>query len=494
MMASYPNTVHFTGLNRPVSIEWSARNLPVEGKIPDEIDGAFFRAVPDPTHPPLFEDDHALSADGMVSRFRIKNGAIDHDIRYVQTPRFLAEREARGSLFGRYRNPFTDKPEVKGVDRAVANTTSVWHAGRLLMTKEDALGYEVNPHTLETVGRYDFGGALRSETMTAHVRVDPATGEMFFFGYEAGGICTTDVAYCIADKDGKLVSEQWFQQPYCSSIHDFVITEKYAIFPLFPTLVDLERLKSGGVHWIHEQEEDSWLGIMPRYGKVSELRWFKGPKGVSAYHMVNAFDEGDTVNVDLCLGNTNAFPFMHKPEAPLDPRTLTGGLTRWSVDLSKPDATLQSRIIGPPGDLPRLRDADQGRPYTHCWMPTYDPRLGPPVPGGPVGASFNALLRVDVVTGKVDAMTRGPGWAFNEPVHVPSKIPGHDGYLILTIDREIDAHSHESFLLVLDATNINAPPLATVRMPVPLHPQVHGWWVSGEQLAQSKHQDKPRAA
>ncbi len=148
---------------------------------------------------------------------------------------------------------------------------------------------------------------------------------------------------------------------------------------------------------------------MPRYGKVSELRWFKGPKGVSAYHMINAFDEGSTINVDLCLSNTNAFPFMHKPEDKFDPRTLQGGLTRWTVDLSQPDAQIASRIVGPPGDLPRLRDADQGRPYTHCWMPTYDPRLGPPVLGGPVGVTFNAVLRADLVTGRVDALTFGPG-------------------------------------------------------------------------------------
>lgn len=489
-MSSYPKTVHFTHLNRPVSIEWSARNLPVEGKIPDEIDGAFFRAVPDPTHPPLFEDDHALSADGMVSRFRIQNGHVDHDIRYVRTPRFEAERKARKSLFGRYRNPFTDDESVKGVDRAVANTTSVWHAGRLLMTKEDALAYEVNPHTLETIGRYDFGGKFTSETMTAHVRVDPVTGEMFFYGYEAKGLCTDDVCYAIADKDGNVTSEQWFKQPYCSSIHDFVITEKYAIFPLFPTLVNIERLKSGGVHWIHEQDEDSWLGVMPRYGNVSELRWFKGPKGVSAYHMINAFDEGTKINVDLCLSNTNAFPFMHKPEDNFDPRTLQSALTRWTVDLSKPDAQVESRVIGPPGDLPRLRDADQGRPYTHCWLPTYDPRLGPPVLGGPVGVTFNAVLRVNVVTGQVDALTFGPGWAFNEPVHVPSKTPGHDGWLLLTVDHVIDENRHESELLVIDATDIAKGPIARVKMPVPLHPQVHGWWVSAAELAKSKHQDK----
>ena len=35
---------------------------------------------------------------------------------------------------------------------------------------------------LETVGEYDFGGALHGP-MTAHPKVDPATGEMVFFGY-----------------------------------------------------------------------------------------------------------------------------------------------------------------------------------------------------------------------------------------------------------------------------------------------------------------------
>ena len=487
-MSRYPDTVQFDRLNRPIGIEWTQRNLEVQGSIPAEINGAFFRAVPDPAHPPRFADDIALSGDGMISRFLIDNGHVDHDIRYVRTARFEAERKARHALFGKYRNPFTDLPEVSAVDRAVANTTPVWHAGRLLMTKEDARAYEVNPHTLETIGSYDFGGTLRSQTMTAHVRVDPATGEMFFFGYEAGGLCTDDVAYCIADKEGRLVSEQWFKQPYLSTIHDFALTEKYIAFPLFPTLTNLERLKAGGDHWQHEPDQDSWMGVMPRYGKVSQMRWFRGPKGVSAFHFVNAFDEGDTIHVDACLTNTNAFPFMHRPDDPLDPRRMTGGLTRWSVDMSDPDAQLQSRVIAPPGDLPRLRDADQGRPYKTAWLPTYDPRIGPPVSGGPVGSCFNALLYVDVTTGRVqDALSMGPGYAFNEPVHVPSQTPGHAGWLLCVIDHEVDFQHHESELFVLQADRLSAPPVARVKMPVALRPQVHGWWVSAAELANSKH-------
>ena len=121
-----------------------------------------------------------------------------------------------------------------------------------------------------------------------------------------------NVAYCIADKDGNLVSEQWFEQPYLSTIHDFVITEKYAIFPIFPTLADLDRIKAGGAHWAHRQDLESWVGIMPRYGKVEEMQWIKGPVGVSVFHEVNAYDDGDLVHIDLCLSETNAFAFMRE--------------------------------------------------------------------------------------------------------------------------------------------------------------------------------------
>ncbi len=157
MTLRFPETGQFTALNKPVRMEYDIRELPVEGDIPKEISGAFFRAVPDPAYPPLHADDHVLSGDGMVSRILIEDGHVDSAIRYVHTHRFLAERKARRALFGKYRNPFTDDPSVAGVDRTVANTTPVWHAGRLFMTKEDGRPYEINPHTLETIGRYDFG-------------------------------------------------------------------------------------------------------------------------------------------------------------------------------------------------------------------------------------------------------------------------------------------------------------------------------------------------
>src|SRR3990170_2171490 len=434
-MNAFPQTIHFIGSNPPRRLEISVRDLEVEGEIPPEIDGAFFRAVPDNAHAPMFEDDVALNADGMIARFNFDGGAVDYDVRYVETERYLAEKTARRALFGRYRNPFTDDPSVAGVDRTVANTTPVWHAGRLFMTKEDGRAYEINPHTLATAGKWDWYGSLKSETFTAHPRVDPVTGELFFFGYEAGGLCSRDIAYGIADAEGKLVSEQWFEQPNCATVHDFVITQKYAIWPIFPTTANLDRLKAGGHHWAHQQELESWLAIMPRYGDVSEMKWIKGPAGVSVFHEVNAYDDGDLVHIDLCLTDTNAFPFMREAGGiQRAQQEIQGALTRWTVDMSKADPQIEERPLGPPGDLPRLADIDQGRPYNRAWYLSMNPRGGPPMPGGPVGINFNALMRIEPGNGRLSVMGVPPGAAISEPAHVPSSDPAHGGWLLSVID------------------------------------------------------------
>lgn len=485
-MTGFPPTIHFTGLNTPVRAEASVRNLLIEGTIPAEIDGAFFRAVPDPAHPPMFDDDHILSGDGMIASFRFDGGTVDYRIRYVETARYLAERSARRALFGQYRNPYTDDPAVAGVDRTVANTTPLWHAGRLFMTKEDGRAYRVDPVTLDTIGSWDFDGALRSQTMTAHSRVDPETGTLYSFGYEADGPCSRAIAYAIVGPDGALRREQWFDQPYGGMIHDFAITATRAIFPIFPTTTDHERLRAGGPKWAHDQSLTCRIGIMPRDGDVAGMRWFEGAAGASAFHIMNAFDEGDRVHLDLFVSDTNAFPFMRAAGGiERAQHEIGGGFQRWTFDLSAPDSGFAVRPLGPPGDMPRIRDCDTGRAYRHGWYLTVNPAGPPPLPGGPVGMTFNMLIRVDVATGALTALPLPPGHAISEPVHVPSTRADHDGWLLAVVDRQVGDGSFASALWVIDATDIAAGPIARVHVPVPLRAQVHGAWVSAAELARA---------
>lgn len=486
-MAGFPQTPDYSGLNRPVGAEYDLADLKVVGTIPAEVEGSFFRAVPDAAFPPFMEDGGAiLSADGMISAIRFAGGNASTSMRFVQTARHQAEVAAGEAIFGKYRNPFTDKPAARGIDRTVANTTPIWHAGRLLLAKEDGRPYRVDPRTLETMGSYDFGGKLKSLTSTAHGRIDPETGELFMFGYEADGLASTKVAYFIVDKDGNLTREQWFDAPYCAMMHDFVITENYVLFPIYPTLSDLQRLQDGGDHWVHHLDMDSWVGVMPRYGDVSELRWFKGPKGVFCYHMMNAHeDAAGLIQFDQCLANVNAFPFIQRASGLNIPPWENGGrLARWSINLKDGSESIAETIIGPPGDFPIIPATRQGRHLDYGWMLTMNPQMqGPPVSGGPVGAMFNVLMRLDFNGKPPQALMLPPAHCIQEPVHVPSAAKGHEGWLIAIVDHQTGPDDFEHECWIVEAGNVGAGPVARITIPHRLRPQVHGWWVSAAQLS-----------
>jgi carotenoid cleavage dioxygenase len=163
---------------------------------------------------------------------------------------------------------------------------------------------------------------------------------------------------------------------------------------------------------------------------------------------------------------------------------LGGRLARWSIDLKTGADGVTETTIGPPGDLPLIPAASQGRPYTHGWMLTMNPEMqGPPVAGGPVGAMFNMLLRLDFTGRPTLALALPPGHCFSEPVHVPSSAPRHEGWLLTMVDLQTGPADFKHALWVIDAGNPGAGPVAKICIPHRLRPQVHGWWVSAAELA-----------
>lgn len=474
MAKPFPNTMDFGGWNAPSRIECDIYDLVIEGNLPEEINGSWYRSIPDPQYSPMLGDDTYLSGDGMVSLFRFENGHVDFKMRYVQTDRWKAERAARRSLFGLYRNPYTDDPSVQGKPRNANNTTPIWHGGKLLALKEDSRAMELHPHTLETIGMWDYDGKLKSQTMTAHTRLAAETGDLYFFGYEAGGLVTRDVAFCVADKKGNLVREEWFEAPYVALMHDFAVTHEHVIFPVFPITASLDRIKAGGHHWIFEQDKESFIGIMPRDGSVKHMRWFRGPAR-SSFHFMNAYSEGNRVHMYFGVSKAPPFPFMQKASGiDLHPSQVRIGFVRWTFDLNKPGDQFEEEIIGPSGDMPRVAQKDHMTDFDIGYYQTYDPQNGPPLIAGPVGAGFNTILRMEVKTGKYKALSLGTGTTVQEHIHIPSKVPGHEGYLAFVVDLH---DQHLSEVAVVEAEHIEKGPIARIKIPFRLRVQVHGTWV-----------------
>jgi len=241
---------HFSGdFFTTLRFEGEVFDCEVQGEVPRDIRGTFYRLGGDWLYPPRSPLDAPFSADGFISMFRFSSGRVDYRGRFVRTPRYEANRAAGRQLFGIYRNRRGDDPSVRALNGTVANTTPVVHAGRLFATKEDSRPYEIDPHTLETRGEWDFYGKYRSLTFTAHPKIDPVSGELICFGYEATGEASRDVYVYTIDRTGHVTREVRLQAPYVSEMHDMAITRHHIVIPMFPLTTDKEWLEAGNIHW-----------------------------------------------------------------------------------------------------------------------------------------------------------------------------------------------------------------------------------------------------
>src|SRR5690606_21883552 len=119
MALSYENHPALQGDFEPARFNSSVYDCEVEGAIPPGLDGVFYRVGAEWFYPPKFSDDSPFAADGIATSFRISEGSCDFTARFIETPRYLANRAARRQQFGYYRNPFTHDLQVRGTHDTV---------------------------------------------------------------------------------------------------------------------------------------------------------------------------------------------------------------------------------------------------------------------------------------------------------------------------------------------------------------------------------------
>jgi carotenoid cleavage dioxygenase len=485
MSRLFPNTAEFTGaLYKPARFEGEIFDLEVDGKVPEEIDGTFFQVAPDPQYPPMLGEDIFFNGDGAISAFCFKNGHVDFKRRYVMTERLKAQRAARASLHGIYRNQYTNDPSVSGLNNSTANTNVIVHGGVLLAMKEDSAPYALDPVTMETIGLWDFRGQLTSATFTAHPKIDPVTGDLLCFGYEAKGDATPDIVYYEIDAAGFKKREIWIVAPYAAMIHDFAVTENYVIFPLMPLTCDVDRLKNGGRHFQWQPGLDQLFGVLRRDGDGRDVRWFKAPNGFQG-HTLNAFDDRGRIYLDLPITSGNIFYFFPQADGTVPPpETLASNMMRLTIDMnSSSDGLEMTPLTSFPCEFPRSDDRYMGRQYSHGFVIAMDPAK--PFDEERIGRRpfqfFNQLAHINVATGKIKTWFADDQSCFQEPIFVPKSAdaPEGEGYVIGLCNR---LREQATDLLILDAQRLDEGPIATVKLPMRLRMSLHGNWMPGAAL------------
>ncbi len=463
-VSRFPDSPNFRDLFAPSRVELNLEDLEFEGVLPDDLDGVFYRVAPDPQFPPLLGDDIWFNGDGMAARFDFHGGRVDFRQRWVRTEKFLLEQAAGKALFGAYRNPLTDDPSVSGQVRGTANTNIVFHAGRLLALKEDSPPVAMDAGTLQTRGSWDFAGALIGQTFTAHPKVDASKGEMIAFGYAARGLMTPDIAVYRIDADGRLAQTTWIKVPYYCS---------------------WERLERGLPHFGWDGSREMYIGVLPRTMDAAALRWFRGPARF-ATHVMNAFNDGTRVHLDMPVAAGNMFPFFPDVTgAAFDPTAAAARVTRLTLDMGSKGEGVESQTLhATVGEFPRIDDRYATQPYRHGYLCAQDASrpFDLKASRSATGLMMNTLVHMDHQSGQTRTCWCGPGASFQEPVFAPKSrhAPEGEGYLLAIVNL---LNEHRSAIVVLDAQRLNEGPLATLSLPVRLRQGLHGNWVPRWQLS-----------
>jgi carotenoid cleavage dioxygenase-like enzyme len=482
MSLRFPKTSEFTGsLYAPSRFEGQIRDLEVEGQVPLDLRGSFVQVAPDPEYPPMLGDDIYFNGDGAVSAFRFIQGHVDFQRRYVDTARLLAQRKARRSLHGVYRNPFTNDPSVAGLSNSTANTNIVPFNGMLLALKEDSLPYAMDANSLETLGEWNFRDQITNTPFTAHPKIDPVSGALIAFGYEAKGIASRDIVCYEFDRHGIKTREVWIEAPYAGMIHDFAVTPNFVIFPLLPSTADLDRIRGGGRHFEWQPELDFRFGVLSRRAEAGDVRWFSAPNCFQA-HVLNAYEEADgKIVLDMPMASGNIFYFFPQADGRTEqPETLKSELARWTLDPHASSDRAQVKTLFPwPCEFPRCDYRYVGQRHQHAFMLVMDPRL--PYAEERIGPRpfqfFNQIAHLDLGSGHVDAWFSGDTDCFQEPTFVARSAdsPEGDGYLIALLNHLAEGTTE---LIVMDTLRVQDGPVARIKLPLRLRMSIHGNWVS----------------
>ena len=467
------NHPYLNGAWTPLHEEVDADDLHViEGAIPRDIDGVYLRNTENQIHQPLGRF-HPFDGDGMIHQIAFRDGKASYRNRFLRTRCFAAEQEARGSLWGGLADPvaLAKRPGfgAHGSLKDSSSTDVVVHAGLGLSTfYQCGEGYRFDPLTLETIGPAPW---VPIDGISAHPKVDEATGELLFFNYSKQA---PYLHFGIVGADDKLKSYRPVPVPGPRLPHDMAFTQHYAIINDMPMFWDEELLKRD-IHAVRMHDGlPSRFALVPRDG--GEIRWFEAAP-TYVLHWLNAYEDGDEVILDgyfqeqpMPPPRTDAPKGFGSMMAYLDEHSFRSKLHRWRFNLAD-GTTREERLDEAIMEFGMINGRFGGRPYRYGYSTVTEPGW----------FLFTGFVKNDLITGERWTYDLGPGRYGSEAPFAP-RIGGtaeDDGYLVSFVTDETTGTSE---CVLLDAARIQDGPVCRIALPHKICSGTHACWADRAQL------------
>jgi carotenoid cleavage dioxygenase len=469
------NHPYLNGAWTPLHEEVNAWDLRViEGAIPTDIDGLYVRNTENPVHQPLGRL-HPFDGDGMIHVISFKDGRADYRNRFVRTRGFEAEQEAGGALWG----GLMDGPGVSlrpgfgahGGLKDASSTDVVVHGGKLVSTfYQCGEAYWLDPETLEQGGVASWGPL---DGVSAHTKIDEATGELFFFNYST---FAPYLHYGVVDRHGKLAHYTPVSLPGPRLPHDMTFTANHAILNDLPLFWEPELLAKGLHVARYHPELPSRFGIIPRYGRGADVRWFEAAP-TYILHFLNAYEDGDEIVMDAYFqDNPSPAPLGDAPKgfgqmmAYVDEHSFLPKLHRWRFNLATGE-TREQRLGDRVLEFGTFNQRYAGRPYRYAYSTTTKPGW----------FLFNGFVKHDLETGQSWELQLAEGRYASEAPFVPriNAVDEDDGYLVSFITDETRGASE---CILIDCKRLTEGPVVRIALPHKIASGTHSAWASRDFL------------
>jgi all-trans-8'-apo-beta-carotenal 15,15'-oxygenase len=356
-----------------------------------------------------------------------------------------------------------------------ANTSIVWHGDKLLALWEGGLPHELEPHTLETLSRYDYEGVLSNDfswldrkifpelPFSAHPKIHPQSGIMYNFG-TAPGLKNRLIRYEVSG-NGKARLSGVTEMKRLYFTHDFVLTEEgYQVYFLTPVNFNLFKAFTGldtpvGSMSADEQQPISILIVDPDGGERMAFADFG-----FIFHFINGFLDRNCLIIDGLM--MEEWPDAEGMRSFLQGNaatTIQPVPTRYQINLDTLDVV--KKPLAPYAmEFPYHHPDNLGRSYRYAWG------IGKPQQREE-NPLLDGLLKLDLLSG--EALYRPlehqlPG----EPLFIPQGPEEDQGICLLPL---YDGALNQSFLAGFRAQNFE--PIFKARLPHNPPLGFHGCWV-----------------
>jgi all-trans-8'-apo-beta-carotenal 15,15'-oxygenase len=454
---------------RSLAREHGFEPLEIEGALPRELRGTLYR-----NGPGMFEAQgtpyrHWLDGDGMMSAVRLNEGRAEGAARIVVTRELAEERAKKRMIYG---SGFTQGPvwhkRLMGGGKNGTNVHVLEWRGRIFAMPENGLPHEVDPRTLETKGPWKLDGVLE-QLINAHVRIDPASGDIYAFGPTIGMRNTLDVYVLPKSGPVRLLTSIPMSKPVMV-IHDLAYSARHLVFVQHPVRARLAPILLGiGTPMdaiSYHEDEGSEIIVVPLDDPKRLVR-MRVP-AFFHFHYANAFEEGQhRIAVDLSrypgfsLGDMFMLDGLRSGEGWR--RAPIATLERMHVDLEKKSVEWET-VWNANCDFGVTHPDKQGRKARYLW-------------GLVCRDHVDYIEKLDTETGVARRSTFAAHECPTEPTFVPraGSEREDDGFILTMV---YDAERDVSLLAVLDASDPSRI-LARARFAHHLPIALHGIWVSG---------------